>query len=77
MAAGGFGGAGGVVLLTGGTALVVIGAGAAVYAVFSYSDQKQDCERIRLMLDDLSHRKSFTSSGMGTRKFQSLVIGKK
>jgi hypothetical protein len=75
LAAGGFGMAGGSVVLTGGLTLVVIGTGVAVYAVFHYSDEKQDLKRIRLTLNDLLGRTSFSLRGPGSLRFQSVTIG--
>jgi hypothetical protein len=76
VAAGGLGVAGGSVVLTGGVALVLIGTSVAVYAVFHYSDEKQDLERIRLTLKDLLGRTSFTFNGTGNYRVQSLAIGR-
>ena len=66
--------AGGALVLTGGSAIVVAGAGYAIYAAFDYYDEILDRERIRLTLKDLAGRRHFGHAGAGGNRIQSQMV---
>lgn len=74
LAAGGFGMLGGSIVLTGGTIVIAFAVGSAVYATFSYVDEKQDLQRIRLTIEDLRAREGFPLRGAGGNRFEVRAI---
>jgi hypothetical protein len=74
LAAGGFGVAGGTVLFWTGVGTVAVCATIAIYSWFNYLDAKQDLQRIRLTIDELRSRTSFSRDDIGAQRFQLQTI---